>query len=356
MSKRNVVVAMPFGRPGVERRKAILNFRRLKYIVEEKCQVVPSPTTEMRVAYDVDVARALTNEIPERALLHIYQADILIALLSERNFTVTYELGYRRGRDRTPVILMVDSQDDIPVYEAARAYQIWKQDEVLEEIDHIARKDFPSLVDFRVDIPPSLKEVIDARDDELINSLQLALQEIENDFVVSAPDPVQKLRGMLSDDAINRFYPFSVVEVKFSKRGEEDPEAPPEVVDFDKDFSLFYGYGGWNAANKDRPLTLPRLLERIERFSDPDDWDKFLQEQVTLSETVIKDFGFARATVPIRINSSHPNHSFKGKSFLPCIVAQVIDGETNGPHRMYLLVVYIEVDNGTAHLSTRSEG
>ena len=62
---------MPFGRTAVEKRKAILNFRRLKYIIEEKCQVVPSPTTGMLVAYDVDVARTMANEIPERALSHI---------------------------------------------------------------------------------------------------------------------------------------------------------------------------------------------------------------------------------------------------------------------------------------------
>ena len=59
-------------------------------------------------------------------------------------------------------MLMVDSEDDIPVYEAAEAYLVWKQDDVVEEIDRIANKDFPSLVDFRGDIPPSLKEVIDA--------------------------------------------------------------------------------------------------------------------------------------------------------------------------------------------------
>jgi nucleoside 2-deoxyribosyltransferase len=132
-SLRKIVVAMPFGRTALEKRKAILNFRRLKYIIEEKCQVIPSPTTGMRVAYDVDVARTIINEIPERALSEIYKADILIALLSERNFTVTYELGYRRGRERTPVMLMVDSEDDVSVYEAADAYLVWKQDDVVEE-------------------------------------------------------------------------------------------------------------------------------------------------------------------------------------------------------------------------------
>jgi nucleoside 2-deoxyribosyltransferase len=357
MRQRNVVVAMPFGRPGAERRKAILNFRRLKYIIEEKCQVVPtgSRTTGMRVAYDVEVAKTVTDRIPEKALMQIYDADILIALLSERNFTVAYELGYRRARERT-VILMVDSQDDVPIYEAGVAYQSWQQDEVLEQIDSIAERDFPPLDDFKVDIPGALKDVIDARDDGLVNGLQLALQEIESNYVVPSPDPVQKLRGILSNK-IDRFYPFSVVEVRFSKRGEfVDPKAPAQILDFDDEFSRLYGYGTRNAADQDRPLTLDRLLNRLEKFSDADDWDKFLEEQVTLTETLIKNYGFARATVPLRIKSNHPYDQFKCKSFLPCVAAQVIDGNLNGPHGMYLLIAYIEVNNGTAHLSTRGEG
>jgi len=359
MRQRNVVVAMPFGRPGAERRKAILNFRRLKYIIEEKCQVVPtgSHTTGMRLTYDVEVARAVTDQIPRNALSQIYNADILIALLSERNPTVTYELGYRRARENeTPVILMVDSKDDLPVYESAVAYQEWRQDKVLEEIDSIAGNDFPALDDFQVDIPGALKDVIDAKDDTLISNLQLALQEIESKFEAPSPDPVQKLRGMLSE-SITRFYPFSVVEVTFSRYGEfEDPNAPTRVVDFDEEFSRLYGYAGKTAAKGDRPLTLDRLLKRMEKFSDSEDWNEFLQEQLKLTETVVKNYGFARATVPLRINSSHPDDRFSCKSFLPCMAAEVIDGDFNGPHRMYLLIAYIEISNGTAHLPTRGVG
>ena len=80
-------------------------------------------------------------------------------------------------------------------------------------------------------------------------NLQLALQEIEQDFGVWFPDAVQMLRGILSG-WITRFYPFSVVEVRFSKKGEfEDPEAPAKVVDFDEDFSRLYGYASRIVAN-----------------------------------------------------------------------------------------------------------
>lgn len=357
MRQRKVVVAMPFGKTKAEKRKAILNFERLKYIIENKCQVVPigphPPGT--RIAYDVEVAKTATDQIPDRALSQIVNADILIALLSERNLNVVYELGYRRARQRT-VILMVDSQDDVPIYEASVAYQSWRQDDVLGHIDLIAGRNFPQLDDFKVNIPGELRDVIDALDNELIQNLEEALQEVENNFIVLTPDPVQKLRSLLSDDEITRFYPFSVVEVGFSKRGEfEDSEAPTKVVEFDEKFSRLYGYVSKSDAYNDGPLTLPRLLNRLEQFSDPEDWETFLQEQKKLTDTVIKDLGFALATVPIKINGSHTDDGFKCKSFLPCIAARVVDGNRSGPHRMYLLIVYVELPNGTAHLPTRGE-
>jgi len=217
---------------------------------------------------------------------------------------------------------------------------------VVEEIARIADKDFPALVDFQGNIPPSLKEVIDARDDGLVNNLQLALQEIENEFVVYEPDPVQKLRGILSE-SIDRFYPFSVVEVAFSRDGEfADPDAPARVVDFDEDFCRLYGYPGRRAAMGDSPLTLDRLLKRMAEYSDGDDWNAFLQDQNRLTDNVVKKGNFARATVPLKINNSHPDDGFKGKSYLPCMAAVVVDGDQAGPHKMYLLVAYIKFDDG----------
>ena len=53
------------------------------------------------------------------------------------------------------------------------AYQDWRQDEVLKQIDSIAGNDFPPLADFEVDIPGALKDVIDAKDNELINELAI---------------------------------------------------------------------------------------------------------------------------------------------------------------------------------------
>src|SRR5262245_19778626 len=117
MATREVVVATPVGGEGErEHRKAILNFSRLKYIIENKCEVVPvalsgqGTTAGSRVDYVVKVAQTGFDNIPGKSLRMIRDADILIALLSERNQNVAYELGYRRARERT-VILMVDTHD-----------------------------------------------------------------------------------------------------------------------------------------------------------------------------------------------------------------------------------------------------
>jgi hypothetical protein len=107
----------------------------------------------------------------------------------------------------------------------------------------------------------------------------------------------------------------------------------------------FFGYVSKAAAHKDGPLTLDRLLDRLKKYLDPDDWEKFSEEQNKLTESLIKNYEPARATVPIRINSSHPYDQFKSKSFLPCMTAYATDADGNwdGPYRMYLLIVYIYI-------------
>ena len=65
MSARSVVVVMPFGgKKQPERRRAILNFKRLEYLVRNKCSVIPaSPrSTERRVHRRLCGFRACMSE------------------------------------------------------------------------------------------------------------------------------------------------------------------------------------------------------------------------------------------------------------------------------------------------------
>jgi hypothetical protein len=345
MSARNVVVVMPFGgKDGIERRRAILNFKRLEYLVRNKCKVASlgSAVPGDHVVYGVEVAKTAMDDIPERALRQIETADILIALVTERNPNVIYEIAYRRFHERT-VLLVVDTADNLPLYLAKTAYQPWKQENVQERIDKIATDDLPTLPDFTVGIPNDLKEAIDIYDSELARGLEDALQEIESKFKLPQPSAVYHLRRIVSEEIVT-YYPCSIVEVSFSGRNTlENNKQPALVAEIDDGFARLYGYPSKAAAESDRPLTLDKLLARIEPFFEKRDWDDFIKEQIELTQTVIKEGGFARATVPLRINDEHPWKEYRGVSYLPCIVAKVVDDNPDGPHKMYLLVVYVEV-------------
>jgi len=341
MSARSVVVVMPFGGTDrTERRRAILNFKRLEYLVRNKCNVIAASPATDSVVYAVEVAKAAMDEIPERTLQQIETADILIALVAERNPNVIYEVAYRRARDRT-VVLVVDSADNLPLYLKSLAHQNWKQDEVMERINQIANDSFRELSDFSVGIPDDLKRAIDIYDSELQTGLEEALQEIEAAFEPHPTEAVQHLRGIVSDKT-SSFYPCSIVEVAFSGHNQfANPDNPATVREFDDGFSRLYGYADKAGAERDRPLTLKKLLGRIEKFVD--NWNDFTQEQVKLANTVLKKDGFARATVPLHFNKEHGRKEYQGKSYLPSIIAKVTDGSLDGPYKTYLLVVYIEL-------------
>ncbi len=351
MPARSVVVVMPFGGKGkdeedreLRRRRAILNFKRVEYLIRSKCNVTAATGTAGRepISYAVEVARTAMDDIPEHALQQIEMADVLIALFTEQNPNVIYEVAYRRARDRT-VVLVVDALDTLPLYVNSLGRQSWRQTKVLDRIEIITRDPGRDLPDFNVGIPEDLKKAIDENDSELQKGLEDALFEVEKTIKPRLSEAVCHLRGLISDRTIT-FYPNSIVEVPFSTRGTFDANRPASVIEFDDAFSRLYGYPSKQAAENDRPLTLGKLLGRIEKMTDPEDWKPFSADQGALTN-VLKDYGFARASVPLRINQTHKDRGYRGTSYLPCVVAQAIDGDKDAAHSMYLLVTYIDLSS-----------
>lgn len=360
MSERNVVVVMPFGGTDrIESRRAVLNFKRIEYLITKKCAVTSvSPSERSKpVIYNVDLARTAMGDISDIALKQIESADIVIALMVQPNANVIYEVAHRKALDRT-VVLVVDSNTNLPLYLNGLAYQNWKQGEVVDRITQIANDSFPKLPDFGVEIPDALREAIDQNDSALQQGLEKALKEIEAKFDRPPPPHIQHLRGVVAHNSIINSYPSSIVEVSISGDPKADLETPAVVRDFDDGFSRLYGYTDKREALADGPLNLARLLGRIQEFLDVSLWEEFKKEQMKLS-AAIKARRFARAKVPLRINDMHPHGDYCGKSYLPCIVAYATDGDRNGPHKMYLLVVYIEIstpyDATPAYFPTRPE-
>jgi hypothetical protein len=362
MGARSIAVVMPWGGDdSKERRRAILNFKRLEYLVRNKCKVKSAGAVDESdsVVYGVEIVRARRDFIPDQVLKRIEIADIVIALLSGLNTNVIYEVAFRRALDHVAfkraldraILLLSDPPESLPIYMQSLVHHNWKQNEIQKRIDMIADdpQAQPELPDFTVGIPNELKEIIDRYDRDLATDLQDTLQEIEESFEHEPIEAISCLRGIVSDQTAS-FYPSSVVKFSFLQRGEFDPSSPAEVLEFDDKFIQLYGYAGRADAEGDRPLTLGKLLKRLydpdksdKRLLDIGNWSQFSTEQTTLANTIIKEYGFARASVPLHFNEKHPYEQFCKKSYLPCLVSRVIDGRRDGPHDMYLLIVYIQL-------------
>ena len=354
MTQRNIVVVMPFGGSDkTEHRRAVLNFKRVEHLVRHRCRVKPAASSGETnpVNFTVEVCKAAHEQIPERALGQICGADIVIALAIGINPNVIYEVAYRRSVERN-LILVVETPDNLPIYLRTWAHHQWRESHIVDRINRIAGDDLPELPDFGAEIPQDLRDAIDKYDIDLQNGLQAALQEIESNIDSAQNYKARHLAAIVSHETAT-FFPSSLIEVSFARRGEfTDPLSPAIVRDFDDAFIGLYNYSK-TAAEADRPMTLAKLCQRIEKFTDGADWEKFLDEQKLLTDIVIKQYGFARATVPLKINNSHPRQEYRGTRYLPCMVGQTIDGNLDGPHKMYLLVAYIELPRPEVSLDSR---
>jgi hypothetical protein len=345
MQARSVAVVMPWGGDErKERRRAILNFKRVERLITSLCKVKTKSGEE--VAYAVKVARTTLNGISTHVLKEIRSADILVALFTEPNLNVSYEVSHRLAQGKAmegKLVLIASSQADLPLYLKDLPYCSWQNKALLDRIRKIAEDTSPELIDFTVGIPDALEESINRDDNELKNSLERTLSDIELRFEPEPTQAVQYLRGIVSPEIAN-FYPSSIVKFEFSKRYEfKDPQNPGIICDFDNEFSHLYGYVDKAAAESDHPLTLTKLMGRIDKYLEKKLWGEFVDEQNNLTDVVVKEYGFARATIPLQINEKHPRHEHRKKSYLPCIIAQVRNGDPEETHSMYLFVVYIEL-------------
>jgi len=95
--EKNVAVMMPFGGTDPQRqRRCILNFLRIKYLIENVIEVQLLPgEPESKINYKVKHARTEVGSIPDEALRTLLNADILIGLITEVNVNVIYELAVR---------------------------------------------------------------------------------------------------------------------------------------------------------------------------------------------------------------------------------------------------------------------
>ena len=360
--KRKVVVVTGFGGDEeVSQRRSILDVMRVKYIVERKCPVTPQAgSKEFRLRYEVDVFRAPTGAIADDALAAIDSAHILIALITEQNVNVIYEIAVRNLlHDEYLILLNAEHEKSLPIYLRNMAHIKYtpsrigdKEKELNKVMNSIADLSEPFLSWAHLDqIPGQLADAIDQQDQRLVSALNQALQSLED----GPPQRPSFLRNLVKDLDPGRmlqswtpFSPYSVLRIRWKGRSgpqqtylEADMVEPPVVYSASADYlTIFALPGGLDDPDGPDAITIGRLVAQVKRYMRAEDLEQFKIDQERATQLVVFENRFAAAEVPLKFTGQHPFHA--GKAFLPHLVARRVVGDTASPHAMFILVTFIE--------------
>ena len=185
---RKVAVMMPFG--GSDKtlqRSCMLNFLRLKYIIEEKIKstVTSKDDNSLKdeIKYDVKGFYVTVGGITDPAVKTIRGADILIGLITEKNVNVIYELAVRSLLVDSPILVVKGDPDDmLPLYLKGLSSIDYDKHTPIQVQDEIRNQSsYPSAAPLALQsqIPPTLRGAIDQYDVSLNDELQRALLAME---------------------------------------------------------------------------------------------------------------------------------------------------------------------------------
>jgi len=376
MADRDILIIMPFGgtegnNSGSEEKyltekHCILDFKRIKYLVENKVKVIAKKGDEgSRITYNVEVYNETVGAISPGALRKIIEADILIALMTESNINVIFELAIRNLIGPNFIIITKgDSRAFLPVYLkdwACIRYDIPNDDDnkkILEELDKIA--DLGGIT-FSWDdgiIPSVLINTIDDKDNALIGSLQSTLQSLETSppdlpahfkearaHIIKNADP-----GLILSEEIGwvTYIPYSVVRIKWKKKhstlgyNPEDMIGEPVVYSLNDKYKQLFNYqvAGFPNPDSNDAITSNVLIENIEECIDHEHLVAFKDDQINAASKIIIKDQYGQAKVPLQFNDKHP--TFPNKAYLPCMVGKRTVGNTSSPHAVFLLIAFVE--------------
>ena len=108
--KASITVLTSFGSNDPVREHLFqLDYHRIKHIIEEKISVY-SPGHSEQIEYTVEICNIRAGGISERALEKITTANIVIAILGERNINVIFEIAIRLFYNPVTILFYRDSR------------------------------------------------------------------------------------------------------------------------------------------------------------------------------------------------------------------------------------------------------
>lgn len=360
--KRQVVVVTGFGgEEHLSERRAILHVTRLKYLIEHMIKVPPQGgPSDHNLKYEVSVLKAPVGHIPDDALTAIDSADVLVALITEQNINVIYEIAIRNLlHDETVILLSPKAGKVLPIYLQSMARIDYEKSDpppnektIFDVINALANSPDTKLGWRTLHIvPEELLPLIRKSDDRLVDELQAALQEMEDG---PPPRPVF-LRNLVKNldpgrllSSWTTYVPFSVLRINWKQRSEEnaytenDMIGKPVVYSANFDYLRFFDIGGeLPDPNGTNPMTFKRLMDQVEPFVRADHMKAFVEDQARATQRIIFENGFASTKVPIHFNERHPHYAHG--VYLPQLIAKRIVGDTpHSPHVMFVFVAMIE--------------
>lgn len=361
--EKNVAVMMSFGGSDRTRqRRSILEFLRIKENIEKHLSITGCGTRmDTQIRYKVNHAMTDIGSIPEQALKVIYEADILVALINENNANVIYELAVRNLLKGTLVLLVEGDPEEegfLPIYLKTMGYIRYDsetRDEMRQCLDQLAVAAAP--LSFNTPIPEPLAEAVEERDRGIREHLRDAFSKIETNpnappggvSLVQELDPGKNLASW------EAFYPYNCVQARWNKMRDQglkrydpaDLDGEPIVYTANDYYfeMLDYRLKQKTYSPDENALTSSMITDKLSKsnFVDPLDFNEWKEDQSRLMQEIVFKSSFARARVPLRFNSNHPREEYRGKLYLPTLVATRTVGKEERPHATYYLVVFVEM-------------
>ncbi len=363
--KASITVLTSFGSNDPEREHLFqLDYHRIKHIIESKITVM-SPGRSDPIGYNVEICNIRAGGISERALEKITKANIVVAILGERNINVIFEIAIRLFYNPVAILFYRDSDmaegDGLrnqffqhkPIYlDNFAIHALPPADDNLKKVATEVASQFNW---FTPGIPEKLATAIDVTDQYFITLLGQCLQEIENE-AINVPRDMSELTERRRPEGFIKGWdvmlPTSVIQIKWKKRAERfryhatdmvDTEQPI-VRDANDEFKNIFCINQNTQFPSQGPnkVTYQMLMDSIEPFVSDENLSAFNVDQARLSENLIFGSTMTSAEVPLRMEDNHPNVNIRGKVYMPCLVAKHTVGDTDKAHTTYFIISFVE--------------
>ena len=359
---RSVAMLMSFGGDDEMRnRETILQYQRLRYLIEERIEVHDRDTDE-KLRYRVLLHPVTTSgglgELPV-----LLSSDVVVAVLDSVDPSVIYGLAVRDGfRGKRVLVTHGDVEQALPLELKSRHHVRSDRDggQFVTDLIVKAAGDSARTIRLTPAVPDDVKVKVDEHDERLRAGLEEALRAVERQGTPRAlvADHAQYLGPRILAHALSSwraYHPYSLWRIKWREKKPGQPYSEdlmigrPTLVGGNEYFASMYAVTGYGVfpPDPDGPdaLTLETAILTLETRAavDPEALKAFVKDQQRLVKELIFEEGFeVRANVAIHFTDDHPDPDFRGKACMPHALAMRTVGDPTGPHATYLLVVYID--------------